>query len=223
MKRKTRFFLFTAVIGLLGATSHYIKPKPVFSYKVYGNVANYFENEKDLLDFFEFHKGDIVVEIGAGNGQNIGGFSILTDSMTFYAQDIDSTYLNQKTFNKVIEQSEKYKSPMTNNFHLCIGSEKSTNLPDSTFDKVILISTFHEFTFMDEMMTDIYKKLKRTGKLYILETHCLAKGHKNYTVNETTSMMEKYNFHLVKTDGNDINGSSGLYRSVFDKIQSTPN
>lgn len=215
MDKKLLILLFIAVIGLTSGIT--IKIKSDFSYKIYGNVANYFESENDLLNFFQFHKGDIIAEVGAFDGENIGGFSILTDSITFYVQDIDSIYLTQKNFDKVIKRCKKYKKPMTNKFHLCIGTMRATNLPDNTFDKILLISTFHEFTFMDEMMTDIYKKLKPTGQLYILETHCFSKGHNNYTIDETAVMMKTYDFHLVKKDGKDINNSSGLYRAVFSK------
>src|SRR4051812_37257513 len=167
-KLQTSLFLFAAFFTLTNLT--FLKDKPTFSYKTYGNIVNYFEDEKDLVTFFNFKKGDFVAEVGAANGQNIGGLSILTDSITFYAEDINAKALNQSNLDKVINKSKKYKNSSTAKFQLCIGTEKSTNLPDNSFDKIILSSTFHEFTFMDEMLTDIYKKLKPGGQLYILES-----------------------------------------------------
>lgn len=208
-----KFFFILLSVAAIGLTSGTTKPD--FSYKIYGNVANYFENENDLRTFFDFHKGDIVAEVGAGNGDNMFGFTIVADSVTFYVQDIDTNALSQKNFDKIVKHCKKLKKPLTNKFHRCIGTVTQTNLPDNTFDKILLISTFHEFTFMDEMMIDIYKKLKPTGQLYILEVHCLS--HKNYTADETITMMKKYNFSLVKKDGKDINNSSGLYRTIFSK------
>jgi len=215
MKRQTFIFLLLALFSLTSLT--YIKTKPVFSYKVYGNFASFFESENDLLNFFEFNKGDIVAEVGAYKGQNIGGLSILTDSMTFYAQDINTISFNLKSFDKVIKRSNKYKTSLTNKFHLCIGTEEATNLPDGIFDKIFLSATFHEFTFMDEMITDISRKLKQNGKLYILESHCFTKTHKNYTADETTAIMKKHNFRLLKKDGKDINNATGLYRAIYAK------
>lgn len=212
MNKRLFILLFVAFVGLTSGTG-----SPKFSYKIYGNVANYFENENDLLTFFDFHKGDIVAEVGAFDGKNIAGFSILTDSITFYVQDIDTIHLTQKNFDKIVKGSKKYKEPLTNKFYLCYGTETATNLPDDSFDKILLISTFHEFTFMDEMLNDIYKKLKPAGQLYILETHCFTSSHKNYTADETTTIMKKHNFTLVKKDGKDIHNSSGLYRTVFKK------
>ena len=89
--------LSAAGIGLAGMT--HTLSKPAFSYEAYGNVANYFEHEKDLVDFFEFEKGDVVAEVGAADGENIGGFSLLSDSITFYVQDIDPKSMNAKKFN----------------------------------------------------------------------------------------------------------------------------
>lgn len=207
-------FLF-ALCMLTSGT--YIKTKPVFSYKVYGNIANYFESENDLLNFFEFNKNDFVAEVGAYNGQNIAGLSILADSITFYAQDINATSLNQKIFDKVIKHSDKYKRSLTNKFNLCVGTEKATHLPDGVFDKIFLSATFHELTFMDEMISDIGTKLKQNGKLYILESECLNKAHRNYTADETTAIMKKHNFRLLRKDGKNINGATGLYRAIYAK------
>ena len=188
--------------------------KPEFSYKVYGNVANYFENEKDLLSFFEFKKGDVVGEIGANNGQNIAGLSLLTDSIAFYAEDINSKTLNQKNFDKAIAKCAKFRISKTNTYKLQIGTEKETLLPDNSFDKIILSSTFHEFTFMDEMLSDIYKKLKPGGKLFILESYCSNKDHRNYTSEQTGILLQKHNFRFLKKDGKDLNGATGLYRMI---------
>jgi ubiquinone/menaquinone biosynthesis C-methylase UbiE len=208
-------FLFTVL--LLASFMVFPQKKPVFSYKVYGNIANYFENESDLLTYFDFKKGNWVAEVGAYKGENLGGLSLLTDSITFYAEDINSNSLNEASLNKIIRQYKKYKNPPTCQFKLCIGDEKTTMLPDNTFDKILLSATFHEFTFMDEMMADIYKKLKPGGKLYILESHCFTKTHKNYTAEEAIAIAEKFNFKLLKKDGKDLNGGSGLYRLVFYK------
>jgi ubiquinone/menaquinone biosynthesis C-methylase UbiE len=52
---------------------------------------------------------------------------------------------------------------------MTLGNEKSTSLPGNTFDKVLIINSFHEFTFVPEMLSDIKTKLKPGGILYIDE------------------------------------------------------
>jgi ubiquinone/menaquinone biosynthesis C-methylase UbiE len=190
--------------------------KTEFSYKTFGNVANYFESEQDMRTFFDFRKGDVIAEIGAGDGNNIKGFTRITDSLSIYVQDIDSVVLSEKNFNKIVNQCNKIKQPSTNKLQRCIGTYTESKLPENTFDKIILVSTFHEFSSMDEMMTDIHTKLKPGGQLYILETRCLS--HKNLSLEETIEILKKNRFVLVKSDGKDINNSTGLYRTVFKKL-----
>ena len=215
MNKKLYLLFFVTVVALSSVTLGENKPK--FSWKAYGNVANYFENENDFISFFDFHKNDVIAEIGAGHGENMCGFNLITDSVTFYVQDIDTVALSEANFEKVVKRCKKSKKPFTNTFYRCIGTEKSSQLPDSTFDKIILSATFHEFSFMDEMIADIYKKLKPAGQLYILESHCFSETHENYTADETIEIMKKHNFTLVKKDGKDLNKSTGLYRMIFKK------
>lgn len=212
MNKKLYILLVVAFFALTGATK-----KPDFSDKVYGNVANFFESEADMISFFDFHPGDVVAEVGAGYARNLCGFSLIADGVTLFMQDIDTTILTEKRFNQAVTCCNKHKNPMTNTFYKCIGTVKSTNLPDNSFDKIILISTFHEFIFFDEMMTDIYRKLKSNGQLYILEAHCFTQCHKNYTAEETIEMMKKYDFSLVKRDVKDLHRSTGLYPTIFNK------
>jgi len=189
-----------------------------FSYKEFINLVNYFDNKKELVEFFDFKKGDVIADIGAGEGKYEGAFSLLFDSLTFYIQEIDAKLLNQKKFNKIIEHYSKIKkSPLTNKFYLCLGTEKTTNLPDTIFDKIIILSAIHEFAFMDKMIEDIARKLKPNGEIYIVDTFCTAKGHMNYTAEEIGLIMKKQEFKLIKTDLIQRNSSIGMYKSIFTK------
>ena len=194
------------------------KAQVPFTFKEFHNLTNFFETKQDLIDFFEFEKGQIVADIGAGNGIYEGAFSLLTDSITFYSEDIDDKNLTQAKLNKIIKHYGRLKkSAITNTFHICIGSVKATNLPETTFDKIIIIQALHEFSFMDEMIDDISKKLKPDGKLYILDARCIQKGHVSYNAEEIITRMEKHGFHLKKIDQTNRNGSEDLYKAVFSK------
>ena len=98
-------------------------------------------------------------------------------------------------------------------FNLVIGDEKSTHLPDSSFDKIIMVSAFHEFTFMDEMIADIKSKLKTGGRVYILETKCLV--HPYYTPEETIARLARHGFTMMQRIETQRNGSQGLYILSF--------
>lgn len=205
-------FLPTFVLGQISQTKE-IR----FSHKPFLNLVNYFDSKKEVIEFFDFKKGDYVADIGAGEGKYEGAFSLLFDSINYFVEDINKNILTQDKLNKVIKHYSSLKGvPQTNTFKLCIGTEKSTNLPDSLFDKIIMLSSFHEFTFVDEMIADISKKLKPDGKVYILDAFCTEKGHVNYTSDEVILKMKKHGFTLDKlqeTKGN----SNGLYKAIFKK------
>ena len=70
--------------------------------------------------------------------------------------------------------------PMTSDFKMIIGDERSTSLPENTFDKILIINSFHEFTYQAEMLADIKKKLK-AGASFTLMRH-YQKDKDNYMV-----------------------------------------
>ncbi|MCD6018452.1 MAG: Methyltransferase type 11 [Bacteroidetes bacterium] len=137
------------------------------------NMFSYlFETKKQLVDFIDLKKGDLVAEIGAGDGVNIGILSMFFDSIKFVAQDIDAKTLKNKTYNKVIKKYQNYSHKTqsnTNTFELVIGTKNTTNLPDNKFDVLFIINSFHDFDKQDEMLDDIYKKLKPNGRFILLE------------------------------------------------------
>lgn len=126
---------------------------------------------KLYLNGYDFHKKEVVAEVGAASGWIMGVLSVSLDSVTFYIQDIDTVLLNAYQFKKMVEHFSKVRnSEQTNQFHYVLGTEKKTNLPNNTFDKVVLNNTFHEITHFDSVIVDIGKKLKPGGKLIIYES-----------------------------------------------------
>lgn len=167
-----------------------------------------FETKNQLKDFIDLKKGDIVTEIGAGDGINIGVMSMVYDSVTFVAQDINIKVLNDKTYNKIIKKYSKYRqTPQTNTFEKVIGTTTSSNLPDNKFDELFIINSFHDFDKQDEMLDDIYKKLKPNGRFILLEGFsfpndtqiCPDYGtHILHTLDAELPRFEKHGFYLTK-------------------------
>ncbi len=187
------------------------------SFKHFGQIAYFFETKKDMEDFFDFKKHDFVAEVGAAEGLNILDLTLLADSVTFYLQDIDSLTLSSETIKKIKNRTKKLKKPLTNNYLRTIGTPKSTNLPDNMFDKIILVMTFHEFEHMEEMLTDLYNKLKPSGKLYILEARCFLEGHQYFDRDTLAKILINSNFKIEKIEGDDLYRSKDLYRTIFSK------
>lgn len=124
----------------------------------------------DLIAQYDFKKGEIVGDVGAASGWLDGAFAVLTDSITFYIQDINVNYLNQTEFEKVVQYFTKIREhPQTNKFYYVLGTEKKTNLPDSIFDKIIFHNSFHEIRPNNAFLKDVKKKLKPNGKIMIHE------------------------------------------------------
>jgi SAM-dependent methyltransferase len=121
------------------------------------------------LDTINFKKGEIIADVGAGNGYLEGMLSLFNDSLTFYIQDIDTSICNQKTVDKVVDFYKRLKKkPFTNKFYVVNGSDVETTLPDETFDKILMIFTYPYLKYPQVLMTDIKQKLKPDGRMYII-------------------------------------------------------
>src|ERR1700752_104387 len=183
-----------------------------------------FETKEQLRDFMEIKNGDVVAEVGAGYGTNIGVLSLLYDSITFYAEDIDKKWLNERKLRKTISYYEKRrKTKQTNTFHCIIGTCSNTNLPDGIFDKIFLAEAFHEVDDKDAMIEDFAKKLKPNGKIIVLDGFsfpgdvqtCPDNGpHVLTMLPVEIERFEKHGFHLAKIKAPDfksIHYANGLF------------
>lgn len=139
--------------------------------------GSFFENMEHLyrikqteLDFYQFRSGQTVASIGAGCGHWEAALAAATDSVTFYLEDIDTTTLNRQHADFAWNYYSLLRGkPMTSHYKLVPGDVRSTSLPENTFDKILIINSFHEFTYQSEMLDDIKKKLKPGAILYIDE------------------------------------------------------
>ena len=194
------------LVALICCTSALAQTNPNYTFKNFGTYYQEFPTPQDLIRFMDFKSGDIIGDVGADDGMITCALSLLYDSLTFYAEDTDPKQINQKHLNKYVSRFTKLRNtPQTNQFHFVTGTYKCTNLPDQTFDKILMAASFHEFTYMDEMLDDLTKKLKPGGKLYILEafssktqTIYCEKHHKGYRIDEVTSIMSKHGFYLTR-------------------------
>jgi ubiquinone/menaquinone biosynthesis C-methylase UbiE len=176
----------------------------------------------EQVKFYDFHKGETVASIGAQCANWEASFAVLSDSINFYLEDIDPASLNTEQ----VSFAWKYYSQLSgkqisSSFHIVIGSDTTTNLPDQFFDKIIIINSFHEFSDQQKMLADILKKLKPNGILNIDETLAKKSGdvhiqcHKRiYTENELIEILEKNGFKYI--NGLDMNfRNSKPVRKIF--------
>lgn len=121
------------------------------------------------VDIIKFRKGETIADIGAGNGYLEAMLSLFYDSLTFYIQDIDTSVCNERTINEVVDFYEKVNGkPFTNKFIVLNGSDTETNLPDSAFDKILMLRTYQYLKEPMKFIVDVREKLKDEGLFYVI-------------------------------------------------------
>jgi SAM-dependent methyltransferase len=161
-------FLLTGIL-----LSSYAQLKSVKGYcgLYYKNMESLHHQQGTTLAFYNFLPGQVVASIGAQCCHWEAAYAATVDSVHFYLEDIDSSYLNDHQANFAWGYYDSLRGkPMTSKYQLVLGDEKKTSLPDKTFDKILIINSFHEFGYPKEMLGDILTKLKPGGILYIDET-----------------------------------------------------
>jgi len=121
------------------------------------------------VDTIKFRRGEIIADIGAGNGYIEAMLSIFNDSLTFYIQDIDKSVCNQLAINEVVDfYQEVNGKPFTNRFIVVNGTDNDTNLPDSTFDKILMLWTYLYLKEPQIFIKDVRDNLKDDGLFYVI-------------------------------------------------------
>ena len=119
------------------------------------------ENTSKLIKNMNIKATDVIADIGAGSGYHVFKMAPLNYDGDVYAVDIQPEMLNAILKNP---KFQKYT-----NIELVQGDEKSVNLPKNTFDKVLMVNVYHEFSYPKEMILSIKKALKSDGKIYLIE------------------------------------------------------
>lgn len=133
-------------------------------------MEDFYRQKQNELDFYNFQPGQTVASIGAQCSHWEACYAASTDSIHFYLEDIDTTHFNQRQVGFAWHYYDSLRGrPMTCPYTLVIGTERTTFLPQNTFDKILIINSLHEFSYMDEMLEDIKSKLKPDGILYVDE------------------------------------------------------
>ncbi len=149
--------------------------------------------------------GEKVASIGAGNGNNEIQIAIQMENVDFTLQEIDTSSLNSIIFNQIKNYYEKIIGRKINNpFSIIIGNENQTNLLPDTYDRIIVLNTYHEVTDRQSIMSDIGRSLKKNGIVVIMESIARKKGQRHQGCNhpklweaDFISEMQGFNFKLI--------------------------
>ncbi len=165
------------------------------------------------LSIYNFQPNETIASVGASGGLWEIWFASQVENLTFYLQDIDPLNCNQEEVDYGIKYYEKLlQKPISGKFIPVIGTQSATNLPQSTFDKVLIINSLHEFEIPELILQDIHKILKSNGQLFIEEQIAEFSGEihegcgkRLFTENELTEILKKCGFEVsnrhFKDDG----------------------
>ena len=207
-----------------------------------GSMQNYdgyplIENQEEIkqilkdkcLDTISFRAGEVIADIGAGNGYLEGMLSVYNDSLTFYIQDNDTTICNPEQVGKVVEFYEGVRGrPITNTFTVVIGTDSTTNLPDDSFDKILMLWTYPYIKNHDKFITDVRENLNDQGLFYVIDPGfdyygeyelALKYGWNTSPIEKVISDIIDCGFELVRISRNYDDGV-GTYIMVFRKASS---
>ncbi|EPR68166.1 class I SAM-dependent methyltransferase [Cyclobacterium qasimii] len=168
------------------------------------------ENTELTIANLPINESSKVADVGAGSGFYTFRIAARVPAGKVYAVDIQQEALNYID-NKAAEQK-------ADNVITVLGTEKSPNLPENTLDLVIMVDVYHELAFPKEMLQNIKKSLKPTGKLLLIEYRgedpkvAIKPLHK-MTVKQVKKELEANGFKLT-TNGQFLNIQHFL---VFDK------
>ncbi len=212
----TKAGLYLLVVLLASACTAKIAPYtcgPVMTKK---SIRQVFQ---PILSYMDLKSGEVLADVGASSGCFNAMMATLTDSVTYYIQDIDTACLNEKEFDKILNYYTKQSGKSLkerNKFYIVIGGMEQTNLPDNTIDKIYTNGTFHAFSNAESIMKDLHKKLKTNGLIFIREDinfgqeikYCPDKkcGNQLSSYENFINVLEKSGFRLVEK-GKDFSGS----------------
>ncbi len=231
MKNKLNYILLFSLLSSLIYGQKYDGELSEIEYNIPAKKIDHLyqiiETKAKFLAFIGIKKGDVVVEIGSEDGVFLVIIATFHDSVTFYAQDINPKVLSVNNFNKTIKSYAKFrKNPETNDYKIVIGSETESKLPTNTFDKIFLMTAFHDFDKKNEMLADIYTKLKSNGQLIIEDGYsytgdtliCREAGiHQFMIMDSLVKMCERNNLYLTRIRNPNFRASHYANILVFEK------
>ncbi len=140
----------------------------------------------------QLNSTDILADIGAGSGYISFRLAPLVPQGSVYAVDIQSEML-------AIIQAKKEKNRLTN-VQTVLGTITDPKLPENSVDWVLLVDAYHEFSNPYEMMLNITKALKPTGKVILVEYRAEDEGVPIKPLHKMTEEQAKKEMKAVGLD-----------------------
>jgi ubiquinone/menaquinone biosynthesis C-methylase UbiE len=120
------------------------------------------EDCNTLLEALQIKAGDVVCDLGCGNGfYALRIARLVGDEGKVVAVDIQREMLELL--------KERAAAEKISNIETVLGTVVDPKLPASSMDLVLLVDVYHEFSHPEQMLTAIRKCLKPTGRVALVE------------------------------------------------------
>jgi ubiquinone/menaquinone biosynthesis C-methylase UbiE len=116
--------------------------------------------QSSVIALLELKENMNFLDIGCGTGWALGQIAKLTENKgTYYGVDLSS---------KMIEKAqENFKD--NPQIHFIIANVERIPLGDDQFDSIICTHSFHHYLNPDKALNEMFRLLKKGGKVYILD------------------------------------------------------
>jgi ubiquinone/menaquinone biosynthesis C-methylase UbiE len=116
--------------------------------------------QRKLISILDIKEGFNFLDVGCGTGWAVGEIAkLVSNNGSFYGVDLSP---------KMIEKAKDKFSDRTN-FQFLIANAESIPLNNNFFDVVICTNSFHHYLNPDKALNEMYRLLKKGGKIYILD------------------------------------------------------
>ncbi len=144
--------------------------------------------------------GDVILEIGPGNGGYAPYVLSQAAGLQYYGIDISPT---------MIAEAEKgnAKEIAAGRVHFTLGNGRGLPYEDQFFDKVFTVNTLYFWQEPLELLGAIQRVLKPGGRVaigirsrtFMAQLPFTQYGFRMYELQEATALLEKGGFHIVET------------------------
>ena len=143
-----------------------------------------YTHRERIIEACDLEPGMAVADIGAGTGLFTALLAKAAPQGTVYAVDIVPPFI-ANIARRMAEEKITNVTPV-----LC--TDKSTNLPPASVDKVFLCDTYHHFEYPQSTLASIHQALRPGGELLLVEFHRIPGKSSEFILNHVRAGQEVF-------------------------------
>jgi ubiquinone/menaquinone biosynthesis C-methylase UbiE len=120
------------------------------------------EHPDEALDALHIQPGMMVADVGAGTGY-------ITQRLAKRVGPTGKVYANDVQPEMLSRLQEHLEQNHVTNVETVLGTQANPNLPPNTFDLILMVDVYHEFSQPQRMLQEMKKALKPDGRLVLVE------------------------------------------------------